>query len=173
VLHGAVQSRLVASAVELKRASESGDWDGVDRALAQAREILSAPPVEVPMHVGSVSDEIARKVALWESICAITAEVQLTHDFSGTPVPRLVGRVVEEALSNSIRHGRASKIHVSVSSESGSFITIIVDDNGAGPQSGSSGGGTAFLDQVSGGNWSLKPTAFGTRLTVVMPTGPS
>ncbi|MEY4101918.1 MAG: hypothetical protein RIR88_52 [Actinomycetota bacterium] len=173
VLHGSVQSRLVASALELKRASDIGDWKGVEAALTEARKILDAPTVEVPIYVGTVSDEVTRKISLWESLCSISAEIQLKDDFTGTPLPRLVGRVVEEALSNSIRHGQASTIHVSVASESGSFVTVIVDDNGTGPQLGTPGGGSTFLDQVSGGHWSLKPTAFGTRLTVVLPTGPS
>lgn len=173
VLHGSMQSRLVATALELKRASAVGDWAAVDRALAEARNILASPPVEVPVTSGTVSDEVARKVALWESLCSISAEIQTQSDFTETPVPRLIGRVVEEALSNAIRHGQASKIHVSVTSDAPTFVTIIVDDNGSGPRPGRAGGGSAFLERVSGGHWSLKAISPGTRLTVVMPTGPS
>lgn len=153
VLHGSVQSRLVACAMAIDRASESGDREGLLVALAAAREALEEPLPERAAIAGSIADEVARKVALWGDACDFTIDVKSGVSISGVD-PLIVGRVVEEGLTNAIRHGQATAISVSVGAEVGG-VAIVVADDGVGPKESTAGLGSALLDQATGGSWSL------------------
>ena len=153
VLHGSVQSRLVACAMAIDRASASGDRDALVAALAAAREALEEPLPERVAIGGSIADEVSRKVALWGDACAFTVEVEPGASTSAVD-PLTVGRVVEEGLTNAIRHGAATAISVSVGVEVGGVVIVVADD-GAGPKEGAAGLGSALLDQATRGDWSL------------------
>lgn len=154
VLHGSVQSRLVACAMAIDRASESGDREGLLVALAAAREALQEPLPERPAIAGSIADEVARKVALWGDACDFTIDVDQDVSAAGVE-PLIVGRVVEEGLTNAVRHGKATAISVRVGAE-GAGAVIVVADDGVGPQCIAAGLGSALLDQATGGAWSLE-----------------
>jgi len=86
---------------------------------------------------------------------------------------RDVGRVVEEGLSNAIRHGGAKQIEVRVTGgQPGSAfgadgVVVVIEDNGNGPGGGEPGLGSSLLDSVSQ-TWELEATGSGARLSVVM-----
>ena len=65
-----------------------------------------------------------------------------------------MGRVVEEGLTNAIRHGQATVIRVSVGVEAAG-VAVVVADDGVGPGAVTAGLGSALLDQATGGAWSL------------------
>ena len=81
----------------------------------------------------------------------------------------VVGRVVEEAISNAIRHGHAPRIQVRVTRDADDQLLVSVTDNGTGPQGGSPGLGSAYLAMVSEGTWSMERSEVGTH--VVVPIG--
>lgn len=153
VLHGSVQSRLVACAMAIDRASASGDREALVVALGAAREALEEPLPERAVVSGSIADEVSRKVALWGDACEFT--VIVAPGVAATAVdPLTVGRVVEEGLTNAIRHGAATAISVSVGVEVGGVVIVVADD-GIGPKESAAGLGSALLDQMTGGAWSL------------------
>lgn len=154
VLHGSVQSRLVACAMAIDRASASGDREALVAALAAAREALEEPLPERAAIAGSIADEVSRKVALWGDACAFTVEVDPDVSASGVD-PLIAGRVVEEGLTNAIRHGEATAISVSVGVEFGGVVIVVADD-GTGPKESTAGLGSALLDQATGGAWTLE-----------------
>lgn len=171
VLHGSVQSRLVAAALELQRASERGDADGVDRALNEARDILTTAGsiAPEPKKRLTLQEELRRKCALWQGLCEIELKIETASTFLGTDIPEIAGKVVEEALSNSIRHGRASGICVSVT-RAGDSLSIIVEDNGDGVNGDvRTGGGGSYFEAVSSGNWILKSAPHGARFELTLP----
>ena len=166
LLHGSVQTRLVSCAMALDKASATGDQAAVNSALQEVLVVL-AEPMPQPAYVGTIVEEVERKAALWEGLCTFTVRVD---DSSGSQANvRAVGRVVEEAISNAIRHGGASHIDISVVSESDGAVRVVVDDDGRGPGGGVPGIGTAFLQQASAGQWSLTPLTQGSRLEVLVP----
>jgi signal transduction histidine kinase len=77
-----------------------------------------------------------------------------------------IGRIVEEAISNGIRHGKATSIHISVARLDGATVRLVVLDNGRGPQGGAPSLGSAYLQQASANRWSLTPEHQGCRLEV-------
>ena len=166
LLHGTVQTRLVSCAMALDKASATGDQAAVNSALQEVLVVL-AEPMPQPTYVGTIAEEVERKAALWEGLCEFTVRVDDTAGSQASVMA--VGRVVEEAISNAIRHGGASHIDISVASESDGSVRVVVDDDGRGPGGGVPGIGTAYLQQASAGRWSLKPLPRGSRLEVLVP----
>lgn len=166
ILHGTVQTRLIACAVAIERASETGDVKAFQAALREARDVLTEPVGPEAAETTTLVDEVQRKVSLWSGLCAIDVEITPGLDDIGGRTARDVGRVVEEGLSNAIRHGAATDIQVRITGTSADVL-VEIDDNGAGPQDGSRGLGSSLLDSVSN-SWELIALTPGARLRVQM-----
>lgn len=91
-------------------------------------------------------------------------------------------RIVQEALTNTIRHARATRAAVTLSYEPG-YITVCVVDSGprtGGPASGANGSPAArpglglagIAERVAscGGNLTVGPTAAGFTVTARLPS---
>ena len=167
-LHGSVQTRLVACAMAMDRASSEGDRVALAAALSEAQEVL-AVPLARPVGAASVAAEVRRKIALWGDLCEFSVEVD--PDVESVARPDVVGRIVEEGLTNAVRHGSASVIEIRVQAE-GDAVLVQVSDNGVGPQGGSAGLGSAMLDQSSAGRWDLVRAGDWTQLRVWLPAAP-
>lgn len=172
ILHGTVQTRLIACAVAIEQAAESQDAEAYRVALHEAQQILRAPMQSDDRAETTVAEEVQRKVGLWQGLCSIGVDLDPQIAVMSGRRARDVGRVVEEGLSNAIRHGGAKEISVRVAegqegSASGGDVVVVIEDNGSGPGSGNLGLGSSLLDSVSQ-TWELKATGSGARLSVVM-----
>ena len=167
ILHGTVQTRLIACAVAIERASETRDADAFHEALREAQAVLAQSTINTNPNSISLVEEVQRKVQLWSGLCDITVDVDPRLAEIQGRFARDVGRVVEEGLSNAIRHGNATSIQVRVS-RSNSSVNVEVDDNGIGPQRGLPGLGSSLLDSVSP-VWKLSALPVGARLSVELP----
>ena len=171
VLHGAVQTRLVACAMMIDNSSKSGDEVTLNLAMLEALSILQAPlPIsESEITLGA---EVERKLSLWHGLCAFELQIDPRLVDVTNPEPREVGRIIEEGISNSIRHGGASKIAVSVMSGADGSVVIQIDDNGSGISKTSQnkpGIGSAIFASATRGSWSLSSLEKGARLLAVIP----
>jgi len=162
VLHGTVQTRLIACAVAIERAAESADGEAFHAALVEAQAVLSAPVATRDETSSTVQAETARKGGLWSGLCSIDLEVAPDVANEHGRLARDVGRVVEEGLSNAIRHGGAAHVAVRVERDE-RVICVTVTDDGVGPRGGSPGLGSAMLDSVCE-SWSLTSHPGGARL---------
>jgi two-component system, NarL family, sensor histidine kinase UhpB len=73
-------------------------------------------------------------VAFWRTHCpAIAFAVDLSIDEAmiGDPLREAIYRIVQEALSNAVRHGRPSRVEVAITSDADEIV-LRVSDNGAG-----------------------------------------
>lgn len=180
VLHGAVQTRLTVCGLMIERARESNDEAALGLALMEAVAILRTP-VEPVAVKETVSGEVARKVALWDGFCSISVVVDPHLDDAPHAAARDVGRLVEEAISNAVRHGGASNISVRVSCDSNGTISVMVADDGmnevghtavvAHPAGAAhrAGVGSALFDQITGGNWTLTRRNSTTQFSATLP----
>ena len=173
ILHGTVQTRLIACAVAIEQAAESNDTEAYRVALHEAQQILRAPMQSDDRAETTVAEEVQRKVGLWQGLCAIGVDLDPEIAVMSGRRARDVGRVVEEGLSNAIRHGGAKEIAVRVtdgqvgSPSGGHDVVVVIEDNGSGPGSGKPGLGSSLMDSVSQ-TWELESTGSGARLSVVM-----
>lgn len=182
VLHGAVQTRLAVCGLMIEKARESNDEAMLGLALLEAIAILQAP-VEPVTGQETVYSEVARKVALWNGFCDISVGIDPRLIDTPRGATRDIGRIVEEAICNAVRHGGASRISVAVSLNDDDTATVVVEDDGARdfepPSRGvmsksrvganSAGVGSAIFDQIAGGNWTLSRNDSTTRLHVTLP----
>lgn len=164
ILHGTVQTRLIACAVAIERAAQTRDVDAFQSALREARDVLMEPAWQEASDDAILSDEVQRKVSLWSGLCMIDIDIAPGLGGIGGRTARDVGRVVEEGLNNAIRHGAATTIHVRVH-DSNLGVVVEVEDNGVGPMGGPRGLGSSLLDSVSD-SWELTPSMSGARLLV-------
>jgi len=130
ILHGSVQTRLIACAIAIEKASETKDTDAFLAAMNEARDVLASAPLSEPALPTSLKDEVERKVGLWQGLCEIGVHIYGEGQLSPFAI-RDVGRVVEEGLSNAIRHGNASKARVAIAFNPDS-LTITIEDDGSG-----------------------------------------
>ena len=91
----------------------------------------------------------------WASIMEI--HVQLAPSPISFAEARSVKRVVQEGLANAYRHGKASHCFVDIAREP-TYLVVSVTDNGVGITPGACPGlGSAILDTVCPGQWTLLP----------------
>ena len=164
ILHGTVQTRLIACAVAIERASETRDVEAFQAALREAHDVLTEPARHEALDEATLGDEVQRKVSLWSGLCSIDVAITPGLGGIGGRMARDVGRVVEEGLSNAIRHGAATAIHVRITGTVAEVL-VEIDDNGVGPQRGQRGLGSSLLDSVSDA-WELTAQTSGARLRV-------
>ena len=166
ILHGTVQTRLIACAVSIERASETQDVDAFQTALREAHDVLTEPARHETPDQTILAHEVQRKVSLWSGLCAIDVDIAPGLGEIGGRSARDVGRVVEEGLSNAIRHGAATAIQVRITGTDADVL-VEIDDNGFGPQRGPRGLGSSLLDSVSSA-WALTALPIGARLHVTV-----
>lgn len=166
ILHGQVQTRLIACAVAIERAASTHDVAAFDAALREAHAVLVQPSRRAELGEVTLVEEVERKVALWSGLCSITSRVGSTAAILSGQIARDAGRVVEEGLVNAVRHGGANAISVTVHGAA-SEVEIVIDDDGTGPGSGTAGLGSAMLDSVTT-SWELTETTTGARLRAVV-----
>jgi len=165
VLHGAVQTRLIACGLMIEHARNNQDDVALNLALLEAIAVMQAP-----LPVASTGDalgvEVNRKVSLWEGLCKFDVQIdQCLNDLSN-PESQEIGRVIEEGISNAVRHGGATHIALSIAQGLEGSVVVQLDDNGSGPGGGKPSVGSALLNQISGGSWTLSAMPIGTRLRV-------
>jgi len=179
-LHNAVNSTWRALAMQLDLACQRGDLD-------QARGVLEQMRVESTRqrfedHERTSMDRLSAAPARWHGLAHISIDVDgEVPDSLRSPISELV----DEAITNSVRHGRARHVEAFISVTTDFVEVVVVDDGtttrGASSDSGSDSGwasggesggglGSAWLDTHA--EWSREHGPAGTRLTVRWPCLP-
>ena len=154
-IHGRVQSSLNAAALMLEQAQERGDTAAITVALSQVRNVLDTPGQGFVGAHRVLEKEIEYRVSLWSSLVQIKVVIDpKVLDFETLSVPT-VGDLIEEAFSNSVRHGGASNIELFLSNESDKNLFIKVVDDGQGTLKKNPGFGIRLYDSETNGNWTL------------------
>jgi len=149
-LHGTVQSQLLAAAAGMSqpRIAElmtRNPEEGLEAALASVEAATSSDV--------DVMERLQRIERSWGSLMQV--EVRGMENAHGSNSGKAVIRIVEEGLANAYRHGRASEVTVGISREA-TGLRIRVVDNGSGPSDTKQTGlGSALLESLAPGAWSL------------------
>lgn len=171
-LHGPVQSLLHARLLRLRRQLEDSDVTSTEldelrldlqRALASA---LSPP--EAPRAVSEVLNDVTET---WEGVAAVSCRVSPAaedHLASDPLCTHALTDLATEAVSNAVRHGKATTVDVTIDVDDDELIRLTVVDDGRVPAQGMPGLGTALLTRCTY-DWSLMhdPTTLTARLPCV------
>ena len=157
-VHGTLQSQLTAAALTIEKASSSGDMNALASAISEARILLEAPVV-VESDEGapprSLEEEISSRCALWQALIHVTHHVNFQDVSITARVQSAIGDVVEEGISNAVRHGGATSITITGGQINSNELTLSVRDNGAFTIPAPRGFGSEVFDRLAGDSWSL------------------
>jgi signal transduction histidine kinase len=151
-LHGPVQARLTACAVAMELASQAGDTNAYREALSRAQLVLDAPLFATQGPESGLEVLLQAVAEPWRGLVDVVIEVPHINLPFATQMN--IEKVVEEALTNAVRHGSARRVYVNVTATS-EIVTVEVDDDGVGPTWGGDGLGSALITRMTNGNWRL------------------
>lgn len=169
-VHAEVQSQLLACKLLLLKAAES-DFElfppDVTAQIVERMEKIKQPYQRPAANVTSKRlPEIAQS---WQGLAEI--DYELIPEFSEFhSQSEITSQLIEEAVVNAIRHGKASKISIKALS-AGSSISVFVRDNGSRQMTKTSTGlGTILLNTFTE-SWSLEREGDQSLLTFSIPSG--
>lgn len=156
-LHGTLQSRLLAVAFALDEAASRDDEAAFRRALTEARQALeqAGRPPEMDDRV-DLPTALATVASLWRGFVEVDVRIDPELLDSAPSVVADITRIAEEAVGNAHKHGNARRVRIDVRAAA-SAVEMRVSDDGPGPVVGVPGMGSAWLDFVAPGAWSLRP----------------
>ncbi|MEY4742540.1 MAG: hypothetical protein RL672_1290 [Actinomycetota bacterium] len=173
VLHGPVQAALYAAGMKLSQAKEIGPElvSEVEGDIAHALERLDSVNDLQQRDFAEVINEI---VSLWRGSCEISVftteecSLALRRDMNAAAC---VVEVVQESISNAIKHGKASNASVMISLLGRSLVEVRVRNDGKPLAIGATGLGSQILDEICH-NWSIEDRSKGVLLiaTIALAT---
>jgi signal transduction histidine kinase len=157
-LHDGVQHRFVNAVINLKLAREKWSSDA-----ARARELVDlatedakAGLDELRELAAGIHPQILTSRGLGAALEALAARTALPVNVACAPADRMPGEIeasvyflISEALTNVVKHARASRAEVSVRLEDSSLSVEVADDGIGGAELGDAGSGLAgMVDRV-------------------------
>lgn len=152
-LHGNVQNKLLSIALRLEQ-GPAAEFDA-QAALTDVNQVLDSIKFD---YMDSQSDSL--EVALdkifsqWSGFVVVQLNTDVEEPNLNSMQTSLIVQIVEEGISNSVRHGLAKQIEANIGTTQGKVFIEIVDD-GLGPRNGKPGLGSALFKTSSSENWSL------------------
>jgi two-component sensor histidine kinase len=170
-IHGKILTRLAATSLKLEQAFVNDDTNNFEVGLANIKSLLSDPTREFEQNIFDLKTEISSRLDPWDGL--ITIKVKIDPELADISNERVrdLGEVIEEIISNSIRHGGSQNISINITSITHPDIVIHIEDDGVNPLPLSPsriGLGTKILNLVSDGRWSISRTDLKTTVELKM-----
>jgi two-component sensor histidine kinase len=163
-IHGRVVSQLASASMLLEQVESKGDTEAIISALEIIANALMDPdlgPTEGEPKK-NLEEEINFRLDPWKGILDLQLSIDPKSKLVKTNRLSEIGLLVEEAISNSVRHGKSSQIEVSIPAPELGKLTLWVKDNSEVPLPEdfpvleSTGMGLKIYDSVTDGNWNIK-----------------
>jgi signal transduction histidine kinase len=170
-IHGKILTRLAATALKLETASNVGDKQVFDGAVKSLIALLSNPDAEFEQAPTDLRSEVSSRLDPWIGLLEIGLHIDSDLEAVRNPRVRDLGEVIEELVSNSMRHGKAQHIDLRVRKVGDKDIEIIATDNAtiAPPEVQSRYGlGTRIFNLASDGRWSIRRVESRTEFKLTM-----
>lgn len=170
-IHGKILTRLAATALKLETATISGDLQTFNSAVDSLLKLLSSPDAEFEQEETDLDTEVNSRLDPWLGL--LDVELHIDHELMKVRNERVreLGEVIEEIISNSMRHGKAQKVNLRVVKSGDREIQIIaIDDATIAPPDfqGRYGLGTRIFNLASDGRWSITRVQSGTEFKLTM-----
>ena len=147
-LHGELQAGLIATSLLLQRASKTGDTDLARHALRSAANILRQDHARISqMRISSPQARLEKISTGWRGIAEVRIDLNWI-DHLETSVQNDVIALIDEGVSNAIRHAKASVISVSGTREEG-VVHLEIRSDGSGMTEQTPGLGTKLFNELT------------------------
>lgn len=169
VIHGSVQSALHSAALRLAAHPEPTPEliASIHQDIAHAIAKLDAPLTATSL----VVDTLGELTDLWRETCDVgwTMSHRTVRGLAESTVCAVsVAEIAREAVSNAVRHGRATHVTIAIVAEAGR-VELTIDDDGVGPDpSRAAGLGSRMFDELCAW-WTRERVGQITRLTCSLP----
>lgn len=170
-LHAEVQSQLHACKLLLLRAAESDFTlfsSSVTQMVVKRLETLDLPYTKSLPRIPE--ERLTQIVSSWLGLASI--KMDLAKELSVvSPNGEVVSQLIEEAIVNSIRHGKAKFISVVAKVEDG-ICEVVITNDGLLKASGARGLGSTLFDTFAD-SWSIAEVLDGTKICFKLPLSQS
>ena len=142
-LHGDIQSTLSSTQMQLQQASEQDDLKLGTTSIEKLASVLRRDHHDYV--IGEAISPISKFqqiIDAWDGIATISIDVE-DGEFSDATLLK-VAEVIEELVSNAIRHGGATTISAQIGTLHGD-MHVTFQDNGAPKKSGKAGMGSSLV----------------------------
>jgi hypothetical protein len=156
--HGKILTRLAATSLKLEQSANNDDAESFELGLENLKFILEDPTREFEQVALDVKGEISSRIVPWEGLISIKLKIDSTIEAISNERVRDLGDVIEEIISNSVRHGGSQNIHINVTLLDHPDIQIFVEDDATNPLPlvpSRVGLGTKIFNLASDGRWSI------------------
>ena len=182
LLHDRIQSKLMLSGAKLTRVSEVLSEEGKLGVLPVIKELEQIRSIDVREVSQLLTPNLAGEglIGSCENLCReyqpeITFTIKISQEVEGLEEEMKLGlyRIIEQAVINSIKHGPAENIGISVARSPLEQLLLTVEDDGPGAKADGSGTGTVVIDawiSKLGGHKEIESkTGSGYTLRVLIP----
>jgi signal transduction histidine kinase len=167
-IHGNIQSRLHAFALVLEQAQMRDDAEGVERAIEEISRTIKELDQEQSQTTNlPLEDQVTATCGLWDGIVDISIEIQVDLRTLKHPLVSEISRCLIEAMTNSVRHGHADAMRVSII-KMNKLIRVEIKDNGIGFTKIIKGLGSNTFETSTKNNWDLKRSASNLETTLTL-----
>ena len=170
-VHGKILTRLSATALRLKQAELANDSNTITGSLAALIDLLKNPTLEMNEDNQNCLSEVKSRLTPWEGLVEIEFEIDPALLEIKCSRIKDLGEVIEEAISNSVRHGKSSNLHLKLRNLENSEVHIILTDDSCHkvPELQTRFGlGTKLFNLISDGRWGLENIDSGTQFSLTM-----
>jgi hypothetical protein len=170
-IHGKILTRLAATALKLETSKNSGDFDSYRSTLNALTDLLSKPDSEFEQAEIDLDLEIASRLDPWLGLVDVDLHIEESLKKIHTARVHEVGEVIEEIISNSMRHGKSQSVSLRVIRLGDKDIEITaVDDASIAPPIDQTrfGLGTRIFNLASDSRWSITRVDSSTVFKLVM-----
>jgi hypothetical protein len=113
-IHGKILTRLAATSLKLEQAVSNNDVEGFELCLKNLRGILENPTSEFGIVILPLNEEVASRLDPWEGLISISVDIDPELNLISNERVRDLGEVIEEVISNSVRHGGSQNIAIRI-----------------------------------------------------------
>jgi signal transduction histidine kinase len=155
LLHDRIQSKLMLSGAKLTRVSEVLSEEGKMGVLPVIKELEQIRSIDVREVSQLLTPNLAGEglIGSCENLCReyqpeITFVIEISQEVEELEEETKLGlfRIIEQGVINSIKHGPARNISISIKKFSSSDLALEVKDDGPGAKADGSGTGTVVID---------------------------
>jgi len=170
-IHGKILTHLAATALKLETTATKGDLHTYKATVDALLSLLSAPDAEFEQKELDLESEISTRLNPWMGLLDINLQVDKELMTMRSARVQEIGEVIEELISNSVRHGKAKKMELRLIRSSQIDLMIVAIDNATNPPPENpqrSGLGTRIFNLASDGRWSITRVSTSTQFKLTM-----
>jgi two-component sensor histidine kinase len=158
-IHGKILTRFATNSLRIQQALDSNDSESFNKIRTAILELLLNPTAEFKSEALNLSEELSTRIDPWIGILDVNLKIEEQLKNSRNERVQEIGEVVEEILSNSVRHGGSTEIELQIAKSDSNTIIIQATDNPTKSpdfQGSNPGLGTKIFNVVSDGRWEIK-----------------